>query len=167
MSENILIAIAWPYANSEIHVGNITGSHLPGDIVTRYHRLKGNRVLMVSGTDSHGTPITVRADAEKTTPLEVYKRFHASFLELYQKLGLTYDIFTTTHTQNHFSVSQRMFLALKKNGFLFTETQSQWFSPALNRFLPDRYVAVWGPVRHPGYVAYAARTRYRLLPGVW
>ena len=64
MSTNILIAIAWPYANAPIHVGNITGSHLPGDIVARYHRLKGDRVLVVSGTDSHGTPVTLRADAE-------------------------------------------------------------------------------------------------------
>ena len=75
MSNNILIAIAWPYANSEIHVGNITGSHLPGDIVARYHRLKGDRVLMVSGTDSHGTPVTLRADAEGLPVEEVYQRY--------------------------------------------------------------------------------------------
>ena len=64
MPENILIAIAWPYANAEIHVGNITGSHLPGDIAARYHRLKGNNVLVVSGTDSHGTPVVIAADKE-------------------------------------------------------------------------------------------------------
>src|SRR5512135_887043 len=118
MPENILVAVAWPYANSQIHVGNITGSYLPADIFARYHRLAGNRVLMVSGTDSHGTPVTVRADAEGTTPLEVYKRFHDSFLELFQKAGLSYDLFTSTHTENHFKVSQTMFLALQKNGFL-------------------------------------------------
>ncbi len=140
MSENILIAIAWPYANAPIHVGNITGSHLPGDITARYHRLKGNRVLMVSGTDSHGTPVTLRADAEKKPVEEVYQRFHNEFIDLFQKTGIAYDLFTTTHTQNHFSVSQAMFLALQKNGYLYTETRPQWYSPAAGRFLPDRYV---------------------------
>ena len=140
MSENILIAIAWPYANAEIHVGNITGSHLPGDIVARYHRLKGNNVLMVSGTDSHGTPVTIRADQEGKPVEEVYKRFHESFLEVFKGYGITYDLFTTTHTENHFKVSQDMFLALQKNGFMFTAKSMQWYSPSTNKFLPDRYV---------------------------
>lgn len=140
MSENILIAIAWPYANAEIHVGNITGSHLPGDIVARYHRLKGNRVLMVSGTDSHGTPVTLKADALGKPVEAVYQEYHAGFLELFQKLGITYDLFTTTHTENHFKVSQAVFLALKENGFLFTQKSMQWYSPGAKRFLPDRYV---------------------------
>ncbi|HEX7973793.1 MAG TPA: methionine--tRNA ligase [Anaerolineales bacterium] len=140
MSKNILVAVAWPYANSFIHVGNLTGSYLPADIFARYHRLAGNRVLMVSGTDAHGTPVTVRADAEGTTPLEVYKKFHAGFLELYQKLGLTYDLFTSTHTSNHFKVSQDIFLALKNSGNLYTRREQQWFSTTLGRFLPDRYV---------------------------
>lgn len=140
MTETILVAVAWPYANAEIHVGNLTGSYLPADIFARYHRLKGNKVLMVSGSDSHGTPITVRADAENSTPLEVYKRFHAGFLELFQQLGITYDVFTSTHTSNHFDVSQKIFLALNQNGFMFQEKQEQWYSPAQSRFLPDRYV---------------------------
>jgi methionyl-tRNA synthetase len=140
MPENILIAIAWPYANAEIHVGNITGSHLPGDIVARYHRLKGNRVLMVSGTDSHGTPVTLRADAEGRPVEEVYKRFHDTFLEVFRGYGITYDLFTTTHTENHFRVSQSIFLALKENGFMFTQKSMQWYSPSSMKFLPDRYV---------------------------
>ena len=110
MSETILVAVAWPYANAEIHVGNLTGSYLPADIFARFQRLKGRQVLMVSGSDSHGTPITVRADAEKTTPLDVYLRFHEGFLELFQNLGITYDVFTSTHTENHFDVSQKIFL---------------------------------------------------------
>jgi len=140
MPENILIAIAWPYANAEIHVGNITGSHLPGDIVARYHRLKGNKVLMVSGTDSHGTPVTLAADKEGKPVEEVYKRYHDGFIELFQGFGITYDLFTTTHTENHFKVSQAMFLALKQNGYLFTQFSKQWYSPSSKRFLPDRYV---------------------------
>jgi methionyl-tRNA synthetase len=140
MVENILIAIAWPYANSEIHVGNLTGSHLPGDIVARYHRLKGDHVLMVSGTDSHGTPVTIAADREGRPVEEVYKKYHNGFLELFQQLGITYDLFTTTHTENHFKVAQSIFLALKENGFLYTRKTLQWYSPSAKKFLPDRYV---------------------------
>jgi methionyl-tRNA synthetase len=140
MTENILVSIAWPYANADIHVGNIVGSHLPGDIFARYHRLRGNRVLVVSGSDAHGTPITVRADAEGKSSQEVYEYFHKRFLELFKQIGITYDLFTTTHTENHFKVSQDIFLALRANGYLFTQTEQQWYSPTENRFLPDRYV---------------------------
>jgi methionyl-tRNA synthetase len=140
MSENILIAVAWPYANAEIHVGNLTGSHLPGDIAARYHRLKGNKVLMITGTDSHGTPVTMSADKLGKPVEEVYKFYHEGFIDLFQKIGISYDLYTTTHSENHFKVSQSIFLALKKNGFLFTKVEPQWFSPGLNRFLPDRYI---------------------------
>ncbi|CAG0953123.1 methionyl-tRNA synthetase [Anaerolineales bacterium] len=140
MSENILIAVAWPYANAEIHVGNLTGSHLPGDIAARYHRLKGNKVLMITGTDSHGTPVTMSADKLGKPVEEVYKFYHEGFIDLFQKIGISYDLYTTTHSENHFKVSQSMFLALQKNGLLFTKVEPQWFSPGLNRFLPDRYI---------------------------
>ncbi len=140
MLENVLVSVAWPYANAEIHVGNLTGAYLPADIFSRYQRLRGRKVLMVSGSDAHGTPITVRADAENTTALEVYQRFHNGFLELFMNLGLTYDLFTSTHTTNHFDVSQKIFLALKKNGYLYTDREMQWYAPSQQRFLPDRYV---------------------------
>jgi len=140
MKQKILIAVAWPYANAEIHVGNLTGSYLPADICARYHRLRGRQVLMVSGSDAHGTPITVKADALNTTPLEVYKQYHSGFLELFQRLGLTYDIFTSTHTNNHFDVAQKIFTTLKENGYLYKATEKQWYSEAQKKFLPDRYV---------------------------
>ncbi|HOM67891.1 MAG TPA: methionine--tRNA ligase [Brevefilum fermentans] len=140
MTQPVLVAVAWPYASAEIHVGNITGSYLPADILARYHRLRGRDVLMVSGSDSHGTPVTVRADEDNSTPEEVYKRYHAGFIELFQKLGLTYDIFTSTHTRTHFDVANKLFLSLKENGYLYTEESKQWYSPAQERFLPDRYV---------------------------
>ena len=95
---------------------------------------------MVSGSDAHGTPITVRADAEGVTPFDVYQRYHSTFLELFQQLGITYDLFTSTHTANHFRVSQDIFLALKQNGNLYTDRELQWFAPSAGRFLPDRYV---------------------------
>jgi methionyl-tRNA synthetase len=140
MTENILIAVAWPYANAEIHVGNLTGSHLPGDIAARYHRLKGNKVLMITGTDSHGTPVTMSADKLGKPVEEVYKSYHEGFIDLFKQIGISYDLYTSTHTENHFKVSQSIFLALQKNGFLFTKIEPQWFSPGLNRFLPDRYI---------------------------
>ncbi len=140
MPENILIAIAWPYSNAEIHVGNITGSHLPGDIVARYHRLKGNNVLMISGTDSHGTPVVIAADKEGKPVEEVYKKYHETFLDVFKGYGITYDLFTTTHSENHFKVSQNIFLALQKNGYMFKQFSKQWYSPSANKFLPDRYV---------------------------
>lgn len=140
MTETILVAVAWPYANAEIHVGNITGSHLPGDIFARYNRLKGNNVLMITGTDSHGTPVTMSADKLGKPVEEVYKSFHEGFIELFQQIGITYDLYTTTHSDNHFKVSQAMFLALQKNGYLFKEFSKQWYSPSAGKFLPDRYV---------------------------
>jgi len=140
MSNSTLVCIAWPYANTEIHVGNVTGSHLPGDIFARYQRMKGNRVAMVSGSDAHGTPITLRADAENLPAVDVYKKYHQSFLDLYEKLGITYDLFTSTHTENHYRVAQSMFKAWLDNGYLYKEKQLQWYSLSQNRFLPDRYV---------------------------
>ncbi len=140
MTKPVLIAVAWPYASAKIHVGNLTGSYLPADILARYHRLRGRDVLMVSGSDSHGTPVTVRADEEGVLPEDIYKRYHAEFIELFQKLGLTYDIFTSTHTSNHTDVAQKLFLALKENGYLYTEASLQWYSTQQERFLPDRYV---------------------------
>jgi methionyl-tRNA synthetase len=140
MKEKILVCVAWPYASSSIHVGNMAGADLPPDIYARYHRLIGNDVLMVSGSDSHGTPITVRADQEGAPPQEVFERFHAEFLETFQKMGLTYDLFTHTDTENHHRVARTLFLRLLENGYLYAQTEEQLYSVTEGRFLPDRYV---------------------------
>ncbi len=137
MARNILVSVAWPYANADPHVGNLTGAYLPADIFARYHRLYGNKVLMVSGSDAHGTPISVRADYEDKSPLEVYEHYHERFIELFVNLGLTYDLFTTTHSENHARISQSIFTRLLENGKLYTETQPQWYSPTEGRFLPE------------------------------
>jgi methionyl-tRNA synthetase len=139
-AEYILVCVAWPYANADIHQGNVTGSYLPADIYARFHRLKGNHVLMVSGSDSHGTPVTVKADEMGQSAQEVFEYFHGRFLELYQRLGLTYDLFTHTDTENHHRVSQDIFLALLANGYLYKQMTLQMYSPKSQRFLPDRYV---------------------------
>lgn len=140
MTENILVCVAWPYANSDIHQGNVTGSYLPADIYARYQRLKGNRVLMVSGSDSHGTPVTVKADELGKSAHEVFQLYHGRFLTLFQQLGLAYDLFTHTDTQNHHQVSQDIFTALLNNGYLYRKVTQQMYSPKADRFLPDRYV---------------------------
>jgi methionyl-tRNA synthetase len=140
MTENILVCTAWPYANGDLHIGHLAGAYLPPDIFARYHRLKGNNVLMVSGSDSHGTPITLRADAEGVTPLEVFERFHLRFLETFQQIGVTYDLFTHTDTENHHRISQDIFMACFKRGYLYKHTEAQFYSVTEGRFLPDRYI---------------------------
>jgi methionyl-tRNA synthetase len=140
MTRNVLVAVAWPYASAKIHAGNVTGSHLPGDICARYHRLAGNRVLMVSGSDSHGTPITVVAEQKGVSPREVFESFHRGFLDLFLRLGISYDLFTHTDTANHHRVAQDFFTTLLKKGYLYRERQHQMYSEARGRFLPDRYV---------------------------
>ncbi|MFT5194853.1 MAG: methionyl-tRNA synthetase [Candidatus Promineifilaceae bacterium] len=140
MSEYILVNVAWPYANADIHQGNVTGSYLPADIFARYHRLKGNHVLMVSGSDSHGTPVTVKADEMGLEVTEVFEHYHHRFLEVFSRMGLSYDLFTHTDTENHHKVSQDIFLKLKENEYLYTKVTKQMYSPAAGKFLPDRYV---------------------------
>jgi methionyl-tRNA synthetase len=144
--EYILVSVAWPYANSDIHQGNVTGSYLPADIFARFQRLNGNHVLMVSGSDSHGTPVTVKADELGQSPQEVFEHYHARFLELFQKLGLSYDLYTHTDTENHHQVSQDLFLSLLENEYLYRKITPQMFSPSTGRFLPDRYVEGTCPV---------------------
>lgn len=138
--EYILVSVAWPYANADIHQGNVTGSYLPADIYARYHRLRGNHVLMVSGSDSHGTPVTVKAEEMGKSVAEVFDYYHGRFLALFQKMGLTYDLFTHTDTENHFKVSQDMFLSLLENEYMYPKVTKQMYSPTANKFLPDRYV---------------------------
>src|SRR5512136_33597 len=149
MPERIFIGVAWPYANGSLHLGQIAGAYLPPDIFARYHRLKGNTVLMGSGSDAHGTPITIRADAEGSTPRETFERFHRRFLDTYQKIGVSYDLFTHTYTENHHRVSQDIFTACLNNGYLYTQTERQFYSESEKRFLPDRYIE--GVCPHCGY----------------
>ena len=140
MKERIFIGVAWPYANGPLHLGQIAGAYLPPDIFARYHRTKGNEVLMVSGSDQHGTPITIKAEQEGKKPGEVAAEYHQQFLESWQKLGISFDLFTSTETANHAEVSQDIFLTLLQKGYIYKDTVSQPFCPRCQRFLPDRYV---------------------------
>ncbi len=140
MSDRIGVFVAWPYANGPLHLGNIAGAYLSPDIFARYHRLRGNQVLMVSGSDSHGTPITVRADQEGIPPEEIFQRYHTSFLDSFQRLGISFDLFTHTDTENHHAVAQDIFLCLLAGGYICREVMRQLYCGKESRFLPDRYV---------------------------
>lgn len=140
MSEKIFIAVAWPYANGSLHLGQIAGAYLPPDIFARYHRTKGNEVLMVSGSDQHGTPITIKAEQEGKKPSEIATRYHRQFLESWQKFGISFDLFTTTGTENHAGVTQDIFLVLLDRGYIYRDTLSQPYCPNCQRFLADRYI---------------------------
>ena len=140
MPQRIFIGVAWPYANGPLHLGQIAGANLPADIFARFHRLKGNDVLMVSGTDQHGTPVTIRAEQEGLTPQQVVERYHAQYLEAWEKLGISYDLYTTTGTDNHREVVHDLFLSLHQQGLVYTATEPHPYCEADRRFLPDRYV---------------------------
>ncbi len=140
MSERIFIAVAWPYADGPLHLGHIAGAYLPADIFARYHRLRGDEVLMVSGSDQHGTPITIKAEQEGKKPGEIAAQYHQQFLDSWQRLGISFDLFTTTSTANHAEVSQDMFLTLLNKGYIYKATVSQPYCPHCLRFLPDRYI---------------------------
>src|SRR3990172_9008532 len=140
MPEKIFLGVAWPYANGPLHTGQLVGAYLPADIFARYHRAAGNEVLMVSGSDQHGTPITVRAEQEGVGPSEVAERFHREFLETWEKIGITWDLYTTTGTENHAATTHDIFLALLDAGYIYSDTMPLPYCPQDRRFLPDRYV---------------------------
>lgn len=150
MPENILVAVAWPYANGSLHLGHIAGCYLPADIFARYHRLKGNNVLMVSGSDQHGAPITIRAEKEHKTPQEIVAYYHSEFIDCWKKLGISFDLFTTTGTENHSNVVHDIFSRLLQNGYLYKDVMPQSYCPTCQRFMPDRYVE--GTCPHCGFI---------------
>src|SRR6202050_5197898 len=142
----ILSAPAWPYANGPRHIGHVSGFALPCDMFSRYQRMAGNRVLMVSGTDEHGTPIQVQADAEGVSSRALADRYNRVIVDDLTSLGMTYDLFTRTTTQNHAAVTQEIFLGLLKNGYIFPKVTLGAISPSTGRTLPDRYIEGTCPI---------------------
>src|SRR6187402_350791 len=120
-NKKILVGVAWPYVNGEKHIGQIAGAYLPPDIFARFQRLVGNDVLMVGGSDTHGTPITLKADAEGVTPAEIVEKYHELFIDGCVRLGLTYDLYTHTETQNHWDITQQMFLQHLEAGYVYKD----------------------------------------------
>ena len=144
--KNVLVAPAWPYAAGLRHLGHVVGFAVPADIFARYHRLKGNRVLMVSGTDEHGTPVMVTADKEGVSPREIADRYNRLIREDLRNLGISYDCFTRTTTANHARVTTDIFRTLYDHGYLVEETALGAFSASTGNTLPDRYIEGTCPI---------------------
>jgi methionyl-tRNA synthetase len=143
---HILTAVAWPYASGPRHIGHVAGFGVPSDVFSRYQRMAGNRVLMISGTDEHGTPILVAADKEGVTPKQLADRYSQVIAEDLRGLGLSYDLFTRTTTRNHYAVAQEIFLGLHRNGYVVARTAMGAISPSTGRTLPDRYIEGTCPI---------------------
>src|SRR5215213_11051324 len=148
-SDYILVGVAWPYASGPRHLGHAAGAYVPPDIFARYHRMAGDHVLMVSGSDMHGTPITVAADKLGLSARELAEANHLGIAESFRHLGLSYDLYTTTLTPIHYKATQDFFTRLLDQGYLFQDTQPAMYDPEAQRFLPDRYVE--GICPHCGY----------------
>jgi methionyl-tRNA synthetase len=146
VSRHVLSAVAWPYANGPRHIGHVSGFGVPSDIFSRYMRMAGNRVLMVSGTDEHGTPILVQAEKEGVSPRELADRYNRMIVEDLHGLGLSYDLFTRTTTRNHYAVAQRMFKTVYDNGYMIPKTTMGAISPSTGRTLPDRFIEGTCPI---------------------
>jgi methionyl-tRNA synthetase len=142
----VLTAVAWPYANGPRHIGHVAGFGVPSDVFSRYSRMAGRDVLMVSGTDEHGTPIQVQADREGVTARELADRYNRVIAEDLQGLGLSYDLFTRTTTRNHYAVVQTLFTTLHENGYVVERSQLSAIDPSTGRGLPDRYVEGTCPI---------------------
>ena len=144
MNRNIVIGNAWPYANSSLHLGHIAGL-ISGDILARYYRLNGDNVMLVSGSDCHGTPITERARKEGTTPDAIASHYDDEFRELFKKLNFSYDLFSATKTEYHKKKVQELFKKLYDNGYIYEKIEPQCFCEKCNKFLADREVVLTCP----------------------
>jgi methionyl-tRNA synthetase len=145
-SRHILTAPAWPYANGPRHIGHVSGFGLPADMFSRYQRMAGNQVLMVSGTDEHGTPIQVQADAAGVTAKALADRYNRVIVEDLTGLGMSYDLFTRTTTHNHYATAQEIFTGLYNNGYILSRKAMGAISPSTGRTLPDRYIEGTCPI---------------------
>ena len=145
-ARHVLTAVAWPYASGPRHIGHVAGFGVPSDVFSRYQRMAGKRVLMVSGTDEHGTPILVAADRAGQSPRDVADHYNRLIAEDLRDLGLSYDLFTRTTTRNHYAASQDIFLGLLDNGYVFPRTTLGAISPSTGRTLPDRYIEGTCPI---------------------
>ncbi len=148
MAEKVLVFTAWPYANGDLHLGHIAGCFLPADIFARFQRTYGRDVLMLSGSDQHGTPITVRADKEGVSPYEIAEKYHNLFLEHWKRLGISYDLYTKTSTENHKETVHDIFLTLYRKGYIYKDVMRSPYCESCKRFLPDRYVEGECPYCH-------------------
>lgn len=136
---NIIIGISWPFANGDLHIGHAASS-LPGDVIARYHRLKGNNVILVSGSDCHGTPIDVKAIQENKTAKEIVDECHEKFKKDFKDIGISFDLYTRTDSDYHKNFVKEQFKKYYKYGYLYEVEESQLYCEKCNLFLADRYI---------------------------
>ncbi|WP_304325161.1 methionine--tRNA ligase [Corynebacterium frankenforstense] len=146
MNDTVLVSVAWPYANGPRHIGHVAGFGVPSDVFARYQRMRGADVLMISGTDEHGTPLLVQADKEGVSVQELADRYNRQIVEDLAGLGLSYDLFTRTSTRNHYAVVQELFRGLLDNGYMIRQKTLGAVSPSTGRTLPDRYIEGTCPI---------------------
>ncbi len=140
MKKRVFIGVAWPYVNGILHLGHLGGYLIPADICARFHRYRGRSVLMVSGSDCHGAPITVEAERRRLSPSAIVNLYHPRHRRVFRAYQISFDLYSKTTTANHRRVVQQLFLRLAKNGYIFKKKTRQYYSPQEKRFLPDRYV---------------------------
>ncbi len=150
MKRDIFIGGAWPYANYLLHIGHLAAL-LPGDLIARYYRLNGDNVIYVSGSDSHGTPITQRAKIENKTPEEIASYYHKEFVKTFEKMNFSYDEYSDTSTEYHIKVVQDYFLTMYENGYLYELEAPEVYCEACNEYLSDREIV--GTCPHCGGVS--------------
>ena len=142
--KNIVIGGAWPYANSDIHLGHVAGL-ISGDVLARYFRMKGHNVAFVSGSDCHGTPITERAKKEKKSPREIAEYYHNRDEEALKKFHFSYDLYTNTDTDYHKKEVMNMFKKMYDNGYIYEKVEPQPYCEKCGKFLSDREIQITCP----------------------
>lgn len=135
----VLIGGAWPYANGSLHIGHIAGL-LPGDVIARYFRAKGDIVYYVSGSDCHGTPVVIRAKQENKTPEQISNFFHKEFIYCFNKLGFSYDLYTKTSTNEHKEFVKEFHEKLYLSKYIYEKSSPQAYCNKCNSFKTDRFV---------------------------
>jgi len=138
--ERILVTSALPYANGPLHIGHAIGAYIPADVYTRYHRLRGNDIVFICGTDEHGTPIAVTAEQKGISPKDVVDKYYKIIKDAFSDLGISFDNFSRTTKELHYRNSQEFFLRVLEKGFVYKKTVERPYCPACKKFLPDRYV---------------------------
>ena len=135
-----LITSALPYANGPVHIGHLAGVYVPSDIYTRYLRLRGRDVISVCGSDEHGVPITIKAKKEGITPQQVVDRYHAIIKDSFEKLGISFDIYSRTSSKTHAETASAFFRKLYDEGKFVEQTTEQFYDEEAKSFLADRYI---------------------------
>ncbi|MBO4569601.1 MAG: class I tRNA ligase family protein, partial [Clostridia bacterium] len=144
MNRFITVCVAWPYANNNLHLGHISGL-ISGDVLARYHRMAGDNVLMVGGTDSHGTKPSIKAKLEGVTPKDIVDRYHNNFKETFDKFNFSYDLYSITYDPYHKEKVQEFTKKFYKNGYLYENKLIRPYCPHCQKFVADTEVEITCP----------------------